>query len=1243
MTTTKHLCLATLFLIVVALQQVTLANEQCGNLCDADDTVQCSTRHHKKANVGQELPSQSCGFHQMPLDEGEDTITFVDMDLPNGLIKKWYSSKPVKQIGKVVFPEAVDHGENLSPNGIGNGPWNSIHICHDGKLIVKMCSNLVAQYDREYNWDLNVDTPVNWPAAKVCSQADVNLTHYMHFSKVEGCYVNPRIRGTFDIYNLDCCTAAISNVAIKFGNMPLPPNSLRCELVGSGLNVSVPDAQGHYPVVPAQGGHLRCYIAASLSDIPCNGHLDIRVDTQPLDGCYIQPGMLKDKHICWERDVFICPRADVTVTYRGEAGSATTVIGFPNGQGFSIERLCEALPSIIAQVKINDAGVHCIDFDVKLVACGKTVIKTIHVCFTGTPDQVTVTPEVLSSDTQNTFSWTYSQKTPPHDCSNGQYCADNVLDIVNDNQYAIHRSPPTTHSTLNGRFTVHNPSCLPVTISGATIKVGDTIITPADLACANSAGIVGKVIAAGASLVCTFSQAYGVPPVGALLSVAVTIQEPEVLGAEGHVTIPDLGNWHTLPPVSACSVVSIDYQRPLPAGVTLTFVGDTTSGLICDGPLPTFKAKWRSTVASAFVIFQFTITPQGGVPIVQDLNLTLCASGQQDITVSAIAFTGSRTRTCNWDFTARTLPCPPGGAFCQDNSMTLNLGNYMTVTKTSVDSNFNIAGSFVINNPSCLDAAIASITVKLGTTLLRSPDCESLTTLAAGASKVCHFEFITPQSTPITGSISVVVTLSNTGQFHSPVTATSATQVSADTYVPTSVGCGCAHIDNLIAKTVPAGITISNIVNPYSSAGACIYCTTGPILNPAITASATTTLAQGEVTFEFTMKGKTYSFVVSICGVAPAPIKVTPHCPTGENHTINKWSITPICQPCKMISCLDAWDCLDDHFAVSRTTSCEGNYFIVQGTFDVSNPSSNYCPATIKPIVTFGTAPVPDVTCLKYTLGRDESTTCTYKIATHLHLADLSQLIGIKVDTVNSLVPGAPLVTVQIEPCKLLPVEELRCIWIALRGQPYTSGQKICGNVDLTCINVTHHFDTMPNEQACFDYFVDLFDENGVRFPDVAQPGAIPVCWCPRPCGCTLTQGYWKNHMNMWAKKCALPPASCILPTTTFFHSGNTWGSVWDSCKLSGDCCVEVQGATSCYWKLAHQWCAAKLNLQSGVRDYNVMEAVNALAAWFESVPAGDSRINSKWECPADLLKWYNIIGSFNEGLLDPYVHHCSD
>lgn len=120
--------------------------------------------------------------------------------------------------------------------------------------------------------------------------------------------------------------------------------------------------------------------------------------------------------------------------------------------------------------------------------------------------------------------------------------------------------------------------------------------------------------------------------------------------------------------------------------------------------------------------------------------------------------------------------------------------------------------------------------------------------------------------------------------------------------------------------------------------------------------------------------------------------------------------------------------------------------------------------------------------------------------------------------------------------------------------------------------------------------------------------------------GCTYTQGYWKNHEDMW-------PAG-LSPDADFFYSEMTWAEVFDE---------PVKGRP--YFNLAHQWMAAALNVTNGASiPADVLDAWNDAMDYFNS----DPDINDKKPSNADdLLGWAKMLDDYNNGYTGP--GHCDD
>lgn len=116
----------------------------------------------------------------------------------------------------------------------------------------------------------------------------------------------------------------------------------------------------------------------------------------------------------------------------------------------------------------------------------------------------------------------------------------------------------------------------------------------------------------------------------------------------------------------------------------------------------------------------------------------------------------------------------------------------------------------------------------------------------------------------------------------------------------------------------------------------------------------------------------------------------------------------------------------------------------------------------------------------------------------------------------------------------------------------------------------------------------------------------------PPPPSCTYTQGYWKNHTNVW-------PAP-YSPNATFYLSGQTWLQVLNT---------PVKG--NAYYILAYQFIAATLNGTGGAPS-NVQQAVVTANAYFSNPSANPL---SK----AQLTALGGLLDDYNNGRLG--TPHC--
>jgi hypothetical protein len=120
--------------------------------------------------------------------------------------------------------------------------------------------------------------------------------------------------------------------------------------------------------------------------------------------------------------------------------------------------------------------------------------------------------------------------------------------------------------------------------------------------------------------------------------------------------------------------------------------------------------------------------------------------------------------------------------------------------------------------------------------------------------------------------------------------------------------------------------------------------------------------------------------------------------------------------------------------------------------------------------------------------------------------------------------------------------------------------------------------------------------------------------------GCTLTQGYWKTHLDEWDDAADANTAS-FTTSSTFFASGKTFLEI-----------LQTPPKGDAYYILAHQYIAAQLNLGAGASSTSeVSTAMAGADAFF----AGGSATREQ------LIEWAGDLAAFNEGSVGP--GHCDD
>ncbi len=137
--------------------------------------------------------------------------------------------------------------------------------------------------------------------------------------------------------------------------------------------------------------------------------------------------------------------------------------------------------------------------------------------------------------------------------------------------------------------------------------------------------------------------------------------------------------------------------------------------------------------------------------------------------------------------------------------------------------------------------------------------------------------------------------------------------------------------------------------------------------------------------------------------------------------------------------------------------------------------------------------------------------------------------------------------------------------------------------------------------------------------------------------GCTLTQGYWKNHSehgkapydDNWSKLGDFDQdGTPEEEKENFFSSNQTWYEVFLTAPKGGNV----------YYQLAHQYMAAKLNVLNGASTTSeVAAALSGAETWF----IGKTPDVIKAKDAPSAKNWASVLAKYNEGLIGP--GHCDE
>jgi len=150
--------------------------------------------------------------------------------------------------------------------------------------------------------------------------------------------------------------------------------------------------------------------------------------------------------------------------------------------------------------------------------------------------------------------------------------------------------------------------------------------------------------------------------------------------------------------------------------------------------------------------------------------------------------------------------------------------------------------------------------------------------------------------------------------------------------------------------------------------------------------------------------------------------------------------------------------------------------------------------------------------------------------------------------------------------------------------------------------------------------------------PSVTASGSTTVTvpnLNPPSAGCTLTQGYWKNHTGEW-NQTSDPNTASFITSSSFFNSARTYIVIMNTPPAGGNA----------YLQLAHQYIAARLNRGEGASaPANVVAAINSATTYFSGAPAGIP--NPTGSLRTQLQTWATLLDNYNKGLVGP--GHCPE
>ncbi len=310
------------------------------------------------------------------------------------------------------------------------------------------------------------------------------------------------------------------------------------------------------------------------------------------------------------------------------------------------------------------------------------------------------------------------------------------------------------------------------------------------------------------------------------------------------------------------------------------------------------------------------------------------------------------------------------------------------------------------------------------------------------------------------------------------------------------------------------------------------------------------------------------------------------------------------------------------HYKVNVTPTPTDSEWTVFGEITIENPNLVH-PAMITDVLdAVGEGEFISVECpfvMPYELAPGASVTCTYSGVVPNAEDGINEAT---VETEGVVSGGSD--TANFSFAEVAPEEVDRCIDVS---------DSLAGVLGEVCANAGEFTYTYPvgPYNAPGEYML----ENTASFvaEDTGATGSddATITIMVSGLGCTLTQGYWKTHSEHGP---AAHPNDAWegLVDAIFFSSGNTYHDV-----------LWMPNKGNAYYQLAHQYIAAKLNVENGAwAPASVASAIADAEALFGTYTPGQvAGLKGNNAVRKQFVALAGLLGSYNEGAVGP--GHCDE